>query len=38
MKTLLYMDITANGMIGKTDGNSDFTSEADLKSLRNEYF
>ncbi len=33
MKTILYMDITTNGMIGKTDGNSDFTSEADLQSF-----
>lgn len=33
MKIILYMDITANGMIGKADGNSDFTSEADGKSF-----
>lgn len=29
MRIILYIDITANGMIGKPDGTSDFTSEAD---------
>lgn len=29
MKVILYMDITVNGMIGKIDGKSDFTSEED---------
>ena len=33
MKVILYMAITANGMIGKPDGNSDFTSEADGESF-----
>jgi dihydrofolate reductase len=33
MKVILYMAITANGMIAKADGNSDFTSEADNASF-----
>jgi len=33
MKTILYMGISANGYIAKTDGNSEFTSEEDLKGF-----
>jgi dihydrofolate reductase len=33
MKVILYAAITANGMIGKKDGNSDFTSDADAISF-----
>lgn len=33
MKTLLYMGISANGYIAKADGNSEFTSEEDLKNF-----
>ncbi|MSR73230.1 dihydrofolate reductase [Candidatus Parcubacteria bacterium] len=33
MKTLLYMGITINGYIAKADGDSQFTSEEDLKSF-----
>lgn len=33
MKVILYLDTTTNGMIGKEDGNSDFTSPEDAKSF-----
>lgn len=33
MKTILYMGISANGYIAKTDGNSEWTSEEDLKGF-----
>lgn len=33
MKVILYMAITANGMIAKTDGNSDWVSSEDTESF-----
>jgi dihydrofolate reductase len=33
MKVILYADITLNGFIAKPDGNSDFTSAADVLSF-----
>jgi dihydrofolate reductase len=33
MKTILYMGITPNGLIAKEDGNSEWTSEEDLKGF-----
>lgn len=33
MKTILYMGISANGYIAKADGNSEWTSEEDLKGF-----
>ncbi len=36
MKIILYMGITANGYIAKADGNSEFTSEEDLKGFYNQ--
>lgn len=33
MKTILYMGITVNGLIAKPDGDSQFTSEEDLKGF-----
>jgi dihydrofolate reductase len=33
MKVILYIDTTVNGMIGKEDGNSDFTSPEDAASF-----
>lgn len=33
MRTILYMGITTNGYIAKEDGNSEFTSEEDLKGF-----
>ncbi|MDP2641995.1 MAG: dihydrofolate reductase family protein [bacterium] len=33
MKTILYMGISANGYIAREDGNSEFTSEEDLKGF-----
>lgn len=33
IETILYMDITANGLIAKPDGNSDWVSQADWESF-----
>lgn len=33
MKTILYMGITVNGYIAKTDGNSEWTSEENLQGF-----
>lgn len=33
MKTILYMGISANGYIAKEDGDSEWTSEEDLKGF-----
>lgn len=33
IKTILYMGISANGYIAKADGNSEWTSEEDLKGF-----
>lgn len=33
MKTILYMGITPNGYIAKEDGNSEWTSEEDLRGF-----
>ena len=33
MKTILYMGISANGYIAKADGNSEWTSDEDLKGF-----
>ena len=33
MKTILYMGISTNGYIAKADGNSEWTSEEDLKGF-----
>jgi dihydrofolate reductase len=33
MKTVIYMGISANGYIAKENGNSEFTSEEDLKGF-----
>jgi dihydrofolate reductase len=35
MKTILYMGITINGYIAKEDGNSEWTSDEDLKGFYN---
>jgi dihydrofolate reductase len=34
MKTILYMAITANGMIAKLDGSTDFTSQEDWAGFK----
>lgn len=33
MKVILYMALTANGMIAKNDGNSDWVSPEDVESF-----